>query len=61
MPGQAKYPTQGKSVSCCGLLNIAEVGIAGPKWCEIKTAVKCSIYRELYSSSVLPVAGYNKN
>jgi hypothetical protein len=31
MPGQAKDPTRG--------VNIAEVGITGSKWREIKTAV----------------------
>jgi hypothetical protein len=41
MPGQAKDPTGGKCVTCCGLpfYNIAKVGITGPKWREIKTAV----------------------
>jgi hypothetical protein len=31
----------GKCITCCGLpfFNIAEVGITGPKWREIKTAV----------------------
>jgi hypothetical protein len=33
--------TGGKCVTCCGLpfFNTAEVGITGPKWREIKTAV----------------------
>jgi hypothetical protein len=33
--------TGGKCVSCCGLpfFNIAEVGITGPKWRKIITAV----------------------
>jgi hypothetical protein len=43
MPGQAKDPTQGKCVTCCGLpfFNIVEVGITGPKWHKIKTTVIC--------------------
>jgi hypothetical protein len=43
MPGQAieRSYTGGKCVTCCGLpfFNIAEVGITGLIWREIKTAV----------------------
>jgi hypothetical protein len=62
MPGQAKDPTQGgKCVTCCGLpfYNIAEVGITGPKWREIKTAVirkTLNIYRAEEEES-LPLHG----
>jgi hypothetical protein len=44
VPRQGKG-SLGKCVTCCGLpyFNIAEVGITGPKWHEIKTAVICKM------------------